>query len=57
MTFIFYIGQFNGAKDRKLIEVKYVDYIGICSWKKDIIDCMEYLKKAEKMEFNFNKDL
>ncbi len=54
LTIIFYIGQFNGFKDRKLIEVEYVDYIVICTWKKDIIGCMEYLKKAEKMEFDFD---
>jgi len=54
LTIIFNIGKYNGKKDRQLITPGYVDYINICTWKKDIIGCMYQLQEAEKLPFNID---
>lgn len=54
LTIIFNIGKYNGRKDRQLIDAGYVDFISICTWKKDIIVCMDKLKEAEQLPFNID---
>lgn len=56
LTFIFLVGLYNGTKYRNDKPVEYVDYINVCSWKKDIIGCIDYLKDAENKPFNFERE-